>query len=69
MASGLEWYQAMKEQRRLDQESETTIGMSFPLPLDIHRRLRIAAAEVGLSIREFITVLLDDQLPGFEEEG
>jgi hypothetical protein len=43
-----------------------TVGMSFPLDEDLHRRLRMASAMANVPIRVYLSVLLDHVLPTFE---
>ncbi len=43
-----------------------TIGMSFPLDEDLHRRLRMASAMANVPIRVYLSVLLDHVLPTFD---
>ena len=45
---------------------ERTIGMSFPLDEDLHRRLRMASAMANVPIRVYLSVLLDHVLPTFD---
>jgi predicted HicB family RNase H-like nuclease len=69
MGSGLEWYQAMKDEARKDRLSDEVAALNVVIDAALHRRIRIAAASVNKSMKDLICELLDQTLPMFEEEG
>jgi predicted HicB family RNase H-like nuclease len=42
-----------------EEASKTTVKIQVPIPIDLHRRLRIQAIENGLSLKDAVIVAIE----------